>query len=107
MMFALGCIQALICDSGKCPVGVATQNPALYKGLDPTDKGQRVFNFHLNTIKATKEMMEACGFNDVQKIPASKFYRRTDEQIIKSFEEIYFRNRKVKTNRQQFLSPSN
>jgi len=27
MMFALGCIQALICDSGKCPVGVATQNP--------------------------------------------------------------------------------
>jgi glutamate synthase domain-containing protein 2 len=107
MMFALGCIQALICDSGKCPVGVATQNPALYKGLDPTDKGQRVFNFHLNTIKATKEMMEACGFIDVQKIPASKFFRRIDEQTIMSFEEIYFRNREVKTNRQQFLLPSN
>ena len=42
MMFALGCIQALICDTGKCPVGVTTQNPALYKGLDPTDKGVRV-----------------------------------------------------------------
>jgi hypothetical protein len=86
---------------------VATQNPALYKGLDPTDKGQRVFNFHLNTIKATKEMMEACGFNDVEKIPASKFFRRIDEQTIMTFEEIYFRNRKLKKNQQQFLLPSN
>jgi len=91
MMFALGCIQALICDSGKCPVGVATQNPTLYKGLDPTDKKIRVFNFHLNTIKATKEMMEACGFFDVQSIQPAKFFRRVDEQTIMSFEEIYFK----------------
>lgn len=102
MMFALGCIQALICDSGKCPVGVATQNPALYKGLDPTDKGVRVFNFHLNTIKATKEMMEACGFNDVQRIQASKFFRRIDEQTVSSFEEIYFRKQKAKRKQKQF-----
>ena len=91
MMFALGCIQALICDTGKCPVGVATQNPALYKGLDPTDKGVRVFNFHLNTIKATKEMMEACGFANVEKIHAAKFFRKIDPQTTKSFEEIYFK----------------
>jgi glutamate synthase domain-containing protein 2 len=107
MMFALGCIQALICDSGKCPVGVTTQNPALYKGLDPTDKGVRVFNFHLNTIKATKEMMEACGFYDVEKIPASKFFRRIDEQTIMSFEEIYFSNRKVKKKLLPFKLPLN
>ena len=104
MMFALGCIQALICDSGKCPVGVATQNPALYKGLDPTDKGVRVFNFHLNTIKATKEMMEACGFSDVQSIHASKFFRRIDEQTTKSFEEIYFKTIKGSNKQQKFQS---
>ena len=104
MMFALGCIQALICDSGKCPVGVATQNPALYKGLDPTDKGVRVFNFHLNTIKATKEMMEACGFSDVQSIHASKFFRRIDEQTTKSFEEIYFKAIKGSNKQQKFQS---
>src|SRR5690606_20924608 len=34
MMFALGCIQALQCDSGRCPVGIATQDKSLYKGLD-------------------------------------------------------------------------
>src|SRR5690606_4523658 len=50
MMLSLGCIQALVCDSGKCPVGVATQNPKLYKALDPTDKKVRVANYHANTI---------------------------------------------------------
>jgi hypothetical protein len=29
MMFALGCIQALKCNSNACPSGVATQNPEL------------------------------------------------------------------------------
>jgi len=104
MMFALGCIQALVCDSGKCPVGVATQNPALYNGLDPTDKGVRVFNFHQNTIKATKEMMEACGFFDIQRIPPSKFFRRIDEQTAKSFEQIYFGNPKKQQKIQSLLN---
>jgi len=102
MMFALGCIQALICDSGKCPVGVATQDPTLYKGLDPTDKGVRVFNFHQNTIKATKEMMEACGFSDLHSIRPSKFFRRVDEQTIMSFEEIYFKSEKNQKKQNQF-----
>jgi glutamate synthase domain-containing protein 2 len=107
MMFALGCIQALICDSSKCPVGIATQNPALYKGLDPTDKGVRVFNFHQNTIKATMEMMEACGFNDIPAISPSKFFRRIDEQTVRSFEQIYFGNPKDSTKQQTIQSVLN
>jgi glutamate synthase domain-containing protein 2 len=100
MMFALGCIQALICDTSKCPVGIATQNPALYKGLDPTDKGVRVFNFHQNTIKATKELMEACGFKDILAVSPSKFSRRIDQQGVRNFEEIYFGSVKNSMNRQ-------
>jgi glutamate synthase domain-containing protein 2 len=91
MMMALGCIQALICDTGKCPVGVATQNPALYKGLHPSDKRVRVASFHANTISATKEIMEACGFKGIENIHPSKFFRRINEQETKSFEQIYFR----------------
>ena len=88
---ALGCIQALICDTGKCPVGVATQNPALYKGLQPSDKRVRVASFHTKTISATKEIMEACGFKRIENIHPSKFFRRINEQDTKSFEQIYFR----------------
>jgi glutamate synthase domain-containing protein 2 len=107
MMFALGCVQALICDSGKCPVGVTTQNPALYKGLDPADKGVRVFNFHSNTIKATQEMMEACGFSDIQSIHASKFFRRVDETSTKSFEDIYFKKFNQFKHQQNFQTQLN
>ncbi|MBO9681132.1 MAG: FMN-binding glutamate synthase family protein [Flavisolibacter sp.] len=90
MMMALGCIQALVCDSGRCPVGVATQNPSLYKGLHPADKRIRVANFHLKTIEATKEIMEACGFKRIESIHPSKFFRRVNEHEVKSFEQIYF-----------------
>jgi glutamate synthase domain-containing protein 2 len=93
MMMALGCIQALVCDSGKCPVGVATQNPALYKGLHPADKRVRVANFHRKTIEATRELMEACGFTGVEKVVPSKFFRRMNEQETKSFDQIYFSQR--------------
>ena len=90
MMLALGCIQALQCDSGKCPVGVATQDPRLYKGIDPADKRVRVANFHRSTIIATKEIMEACGFTNLQSINAGKFFRRINEQETKNFYQIYF-----------------
>jgi glutamate synthase domain-containing protein 2 len=90
MMMALGCIQALTCDSGKCPTGIATQDPSLYRGLDPADKKLRIANFHANTITATKQMMHACGFSDLKNIHPSKFFRRLNEQEVKSFEEIYF-----------------
>lgn len=89
MMMALGCIQALVCDSGHCPVGVATQNPQLYKGLHPADKRVRIANFHSNTMLAIKELMEACGFSSTEKIDASKFFRKINQQETKSFREIY------------------
>lgn len=94
MMMALGCIQALVCDSGKCPVGVATQDPRLYKGLHPSDKRYRVANYHANTMKATRELMEACGFSDIESIHPSKFFRKINEQETKSFEEIYFQDKR-------------
>jgi len=90
MMMALGCIQALVCDSGRCPTGVATQDPRLYKGLHPEDKRHRIASFHANTIEATKEIMEACGFSSLEKVVPSKFFRRTADQQTESFEEIYF-----------------
>jgi glutamate synthase domain-containing protein 2 len=92
MMMSLGCIQALKCDSGECPVGIATQRPSLYKGLNITDKRARVASFHKNTVKAVLEMMEACGFTSLDTITASRFFRKTDTLRTKSFHEIYFNN---------------
>lgn len=91
MMFALGCIQALKCNEDVCPVGVATQRPHLYKGLDVEDKYVRVAQFHRNTLRATVEIMEACGFKTLDDVTADKFFRKTDNITTLSFQDIYFR----------------
>lgn len=90
MMFSLGCIQALKCDSGKCPVGIATQEKILYQGLDVTDKRVRVRSFHENTLKSTIEVMGACGFKTTQDITPDKIFRRLTDGKVATFREIYF-----------------
>ena len=61
MMFALGCIQARRCNSNDCPVGVATQDPALARGIDVEDKARRVRQFHAQTVEAFAELVAAAG----------------------------------------------
>jgi glutamate synthase domain-containing protein 2 len=90
MMFALGCIQALQCDSGKCPVGIATQDKSLYKGIDITDKSVRVANFHLNTLKSLEDFLGAIGYENTQSIKPSSFFRRVAHNENLSFQEIYY-----------------
>ncbi len=91
MMLALGCIQALVCDSGNCPVGIATQDAKRYKGIDVDNKSVRVANFHTNTLKATAEIMEACGFETIAQVSPEYFYRKIDPINTLSFQEIYFK----------------
>lgn len=90
MMFALGCIQALQCDSGKCPVGIATQDKKLYKGMDITNKSVRVANFHRNTMKAVAEFIGACGFEHPHEVTPDVLFRKTDKYKNESFREMYF-----------------
>lgn len=90
MMFALGCIQALQCDSGKCPVGIATQDKSLYKGIDITDKSVRVANFHLNTLKSLEDFIGACGYETTQSVKPNSFFRRVAHNENLSFQEIYY-----------------
>lgn len=60
-MFSLGSMQALKCNNNGCPTGVATQNKMLMKSLVVTDKSERVYNFHKNTLYAANELLAAAG----------------------------------------------
>lgn len=91
MMFSLGCIQALKCDSGKCPVGVATQEKGLSKGLDVEDKIKRVANFHKNTMIALADFIGACGFASISQITPEFIFKRTEHNLNNSFSKMYFR----------------
>lgn len=89
MMMALGCIQSRQCGKNTCPVGVATQNPRLYKQLDVADKSERVFNYHTNTMKSFNELVGAMGLDNPSQITPSKIMRRINEHVVKSLDEAY------------------
>lgn len=74
-MFSLGCIQALRCNNNKCPTGVATQDKMLIKGLDVTDKAERVYHFHKNTLYTCNELIAAAGRSSYEEVDASMFMR--------------------------------
>lgn len=79
-MFALGCIQALRCNTNQCPTGVATQDPKLVKGLVVEDKYKRVANFHINTMRAVMELLAATGKKTLEDVDMS-IYVRGDEMV--------------------------
>jgi len=82
-MFALGCIQAQSCHTGTCPTGVTTQDPRRQQALVVPDKATRVANFHQNTLKALKELVEAAGLCHPREITAQHIVHRTDKHEVR------------------------
>jgi glutamate synthase domain-containing protein 2 len=88
-MFALGCIQAQTCHTGACPTGVTTQDPLRQRALVVSDKAERVANFHRNTMKALKELVEACGLHHPRDIQPHHIVRRISEHEIKLLAHLF------------------
>jgi glutamate synthase domain-containing protein 2 len=81
-MFALGCLQAQTCHTGACPTGVTTQDPSRQRALVVSDKIERVYRFHKNTLEALKELVQAAGLTHPNQIRASHIVRRgTDREV--------------------------
>jgi glutamate synthase domain-containing protein 2 len=94
-MFALGCIQAQACHTGRCPTGVTTQDPVRQAALDVSDKASRVRNFHDNTLEALSELTAAAGLTHPSQLQPEHLVRRIGPGSVKSAAELY-----------RFLKPS-
>ena len=88
-MFSLGCIQALSCHTGKCPSGVATQDPRRSKKLDVQDKSQRVYNYHKNTLEALMNLLEASGLKHPSELGPEHIIRRTSKTETHSYMDLF------------------
>jgi glutamate synthase domain-containing protein 2 len=56
------------CHTGRCPVGITTQDPELRKRLNPDEGAERVYNF-LHTLAIECQMFaRACGKTDVHSL---------------------------------------
>lgn len=89
MMFALGCIQALRCNTNACPTGVATMDPALTRGLVVADKAQRVANYHQQTLHGFLELLAAIGLGDPADLTPGHINRRVGDTLIRNYDDLY------------------
>ena len=88
MMLSVGCIHAQQCNTNACPTGVATQNSKLMKGLDISDKSERVYHYHKNTIHAFLELMSATGTKLPEDIKRSSVMRMAEDGDVHTMDEI-------------------
>jgi glutamate synthase domain-containing protein 2 len=89
MMLSIGCVQARKCNSNECPVGVATQNPALTAGLDVETKAIRVARYHAETIRAALELMAAAGLATPGELRPWHIIRRVSQLETLHYGEIF------------------
>jgi len=63
-MLALGCVQAFKCNKNTCPTGITTHDADLQRGLDPTNKANRVAHYQKNLVKEITTIAHSCGLSD-------------------------------------------
>ena len=61
-MMSIGCIQAQVCHTNRCPTGIATQNKWLQNGIDPELKAQRLAQYYKTFRKELIEITHAAGY---------------------------------------------
>ncbi|KPQ29564.1 MAG: Glutamate synthase domain 2 [Marinobacter excellens HL-55] len=88
-MFSLGCIQALNCHTGRCPSGVATQDPRRGNKLDVALKSERVYNFHKNTLDALQNLLEASGLKHPSELGPEHIVRRVSKTEVHTYLDLF------------------
>ncbi|GAB3585883.1 FMN-binding glutamate synthase family protein [Calidifontibacter terrae] len=89
MMMAVGCIQAQMCHTDKCPVGVATQNHRRARALDVGDKSIRVKQFHEATVQQAAQMIASMGCTDPSQLSPHQLRINTSHTESRSYAEKF------------------
>jgi len=89
-LLSLGCIQAQLCHTDKCPTGITTNSKWRQAGLNPEIKSLRVNNYIFNLRKEIVEITQACGYEHPSNIKMKDVALNTgDINGIKNLKEIY------------------
>ena len=88
-MFSLGCIQALQCNKDTCPTGITTHNAKLQQGLDPTDKSERVANYHKYIQYGVGLLAHSCGVKHARELERRHIRIIQDNGLSVALDELY------------------
>jgi len=70
-LMAIGCQQYKICNTGKCPMGIATQDPKLRANLNVSQAAKRLKNFLNATTDELKNFARLTGNADIHGLSVS------------------------------------
>lgn len=70
------------CHTGRCPVGITTQDPELMQRLEIDSAAERVFNFLQSMTMEMQMIARACGKNDVHDLEAEDMRALTLESSL-------------------------
>lgn len=78
-MMAIGCQQYRACNSGKCPIGIATQDPELRKRFDIKKSSKRLENY-LNVVSSElRTFARITGNDDIHKLSVYDIVTTNDD----------------------------
>ena len=67
-MMALGCQRYRICNTGKCPMGIATQDPELESRLDQDAGAMRVGNYLKAVADEIRAFLRVSGHTELSQL---------------------------------------
>ena len=89
-MMSIGCIQAQICHTNRCPSGIATQNKWLQNGIDVPLKTERFYNYIKTLRKEIIEITHSAGYEHPSKMTMRDIdVSMGDNNHTKSLESAY------------------
>jgi len=71
-LIACGCTMCQKCYTGKCPWGIATNNPQLIKRLPPEVAFEKIYNLVKAWAHEIKEMLGAMGLNSIESLKGNR-----------------------------------
>lgn len=81
-MMSIGCIQAQICHTNRCPSGVATQSKWLQNGINIPLKSERLAQYFKTFRKEFVEITHAAGYEHPCQFKMSDIEINVDDQNI-------------------------
>ena len=85
-LMAIGCQQFRICNTGKCPMGIATQDPELRRRLDVDGAARQLANFLGASVRELKDFARLTGNPNVHDLSIADLCTTNSE--ISNYTEI-------------------
>jgi len=95
-MMSIGCIQAQICHTNRCPSGVATQSKWLQNGIDTSLKSERLAQYFKTFRKELIEITHATGYEHPCQFKMTDIDVNVDDHnLSKELDRTYHYNKTV------------